>query len=183
VTTLTAVPTSPIRVALASAVLSLAACDASAFDVRARHAAAEARADSAAVAATPPGLVDVLALDPYLRDDYVRTTPGASCVLQSEPSELEERRRVRAPLPDSALVIVYVRAESDTALGRIEVLRRAPSGDQIGVTWAAEGDEVAVVRWPYGPDAPAERGIYPRGGPLPRILRRIGRQARALTCR
>src|SRR5215208_5924062 len=48
--------------------LTLAACDANAFDARARHAAAEAKADSAAAAAIPPGLVEVLTLDYYLRD-------------------------------------------------------------------------------------------------------------------
>jgi len=162
--------------------LTLAACDANAFDARARHAAAEARADSAATAAIPPGLVDVLTLDMYLRDDYLRTTEGASCVVQSAPGAPEERRRVRAPLPDSALVIVYVRSATDTAPRRVEVLRRAGSGEQIGVAWTADENDVAVVRWPNGLDRPPEQGVYPRGGPLPRVLRALGRRARALSC-
>ena len=171
-----------IRWAGALTLVASASCDANAFDARARHAAAEARADSAAAAAIPPGLVDVLTLDPYLRDDYLRTTEGASCIVQSARGAPEERRRVRAPLPDSALVIVYVRSAADTAPRRVEVLRRAGSGEQIGVAWTADENDVAVVRWPNGLARPAEQGRYPRGGPLPRVLRTIGRRVLRLDC-
>jgi hypothetical protein len=143
----------------------------------------EAAADSAARAALPPVLAEALALDAYLNDAYLSATPRAECVLQSEPGQADERRRVRAPLPDSSVVIAYVRASaSDAELRRVEMLRRAPDGEQLGVTWSGEENQTSVVRWPNGLRQPAERAVHPRGGPLPRVMRALGRRVLTLRC-
>jgi len=167
-------------VALLAAVLGAtsAACDESAAAAR-----REAAADSAARATLPPSLAEPLAVDAYLTDAYIAATPGASCVVQSAPGASDVRRRVRAPLPDSSLIIAYVRAGAgDAELRRVELLRRSYEREQIGFVWDSQDDEPSVVRWPYGLGRAPERALHPRGGPLPRVLRAMGRRLLTLRC-
>lgn len=179
---------------LVAAVLAAGACDAgdasepprTLADLRARVAADSAAGDSAALATLPPALQRVLRLEPYLTDRYVAATPDADCLLlgDSVPDVvLAERRRVHLRLPDSSAVVVFVRADRDGAtVRRVEVVRNPVDGQQLGFIWDGSDDVTLEVRWPNGVAARPETARQPRGSPIPRALRALGRRALALTC-
>jgi hypothetical protein len=155
-------------------------------DLRARVAADSAAGDSAALATLPPALQRVLRLEPYLTDRYVASTEGADCLLlgDSVPDVvLAERRRVHLRLPDSSAVVVFVRADRDGAtLRRVEVVRNPVAGEQVGFIWDGSDDTTLEVRWPNGVAGRPETARQPKGSPIPRALRALGRRALALTC-
>lgn len=145
-----------------------------------------AAGDRAALAALPPTLQQVLRLEPYLDDAYIRGTPAAECrVLDADlPERLRaERRRVRLRLPDSSAVVVYVRAAAGgAALERVEIVRRPMGGDQLGFIWDASDDATLEVRWPPELRGGTEAASQPHGGPVPRAVRALGRRALTLDC-
>lgn len=154
--------------------------------MRSRELADSASGDRAALAALPPALQEVLRLEPYLDDAYLRETPSAEChVLDADlPERLRaERRRVRMRLPDSSAVVVYVRAAAGSAaLERVEIVRRPPAGEQLGFIWDSDDDGTLEVRWPAELRGGTEAAPQPRGGPVPRAVRALGRRALALDC-
>ena len=174
--------------------VALAACDAgdahepppTVAQLRARVAADSLAGDSAALAALPAALQPVLRLERYLTDRWIAGTPDAECLVlgDSLPDVLvAERRRVRLRLPDSSAVVVFARADREGAtLRRVEVVRRPTSDEQLGFVWDAAGDETTEVRWPAGPRGRMETARQPRGGPVPRALRALGRRVLALSC-
>lgn len=155
-------------------------------DLRARVAADSAEGDSAALATLPPALQRVLRLERYLTDRYVANAEDSDCLLlgDSVPDVvLAERRRVHLRLPDSSAVVVFVRADRDGAtLRRVEVVRNPVDGEQLGFIWDGSDDVTLEVRWPNGVGARTETARQPRGSPIPRALRALGRRALALTC-
>lgn len=155
-------------------------------EVRLQELADSAAGDRAALVALPPALQQVLRLEPYLDDSYLRSTPFAECrVLDADlPERLRaERRRVRMRLPDSSAVVVYVRAAAGSAtLERVEIVRRPMGGEQLGFIWDASGDGTLEVRWPPELRGGTEAAPQPRGGPVPRAVRAIGRRVLALDC-
>lgn len=155
-------------------------------DVRLQALRDSAPGDSAALATLPPDLQNVLRLEPYLTDRHIVGTPDAECrtLGDSLPDVLvAERRRVRLRLPDSSAVVVFARADREGAtLRRVEVVRRSPEGEQRGFIWHDDGDRTIEVRWPDGTLGRTESAPQPRGGPVPRTLRALGRRVLLLTC-
>ncbi len=184
----------PRTAPLALAAALLAGCDlgdaseppATVRDVRLQALQDSAAGDSAALATLPPALQSVLRLEPWLTDRHIAATPDAECrtLGDSLPDVLvAERRRVRLRLPDSSAVVVFVRADRESAtLRRIEVVRRPPDDEQRGFIWRDDGDETTEVRWPDGPFGRMETAPQPRGSPVPRALRALGRRVLVLTC-
>ena len=189
-----AVRRAPTRLPIALAVALASACDlgdaheppASVRDLRLQALRDSAAGDSAALATLPPALQSVLRLEPYLTDRHIAATPAAECrtLGDSLPDVLvADRRRVRLRLPDSSAVVVFARADRESAtLRRVEVVRRPPSDEQRGFIWRDDGDHTVEVRWPDGPFGRMETAPQPRGGPVPRALRALGRRVLVLTC-
>jgi hypothetical protein len=154
--------------------------------LRAAVAADSAAGDSAALATLPPALHEVLRLEPYLTDRYLAATPDAECLLMGDSLPdvvVAERRRVRMRLPDSSAVVAFVRADrAGAALRRVEVVRRPLEGEQLGFIWDGATDQTTEVRWPGGPHGHTETARQPKGGPVPRAVRAIGRRVLALAC-
>ncbi len=155
-------------------------------EVRLQELADSAAGDRAALVTLPPALQQVLRLEPYLDDSYIRATPDAECqVLDADlPERLRaERRRVRVRLPDSSAVVVYVRAAAGSAaLERVEIVRRPLDGEQLGFIWDASDDATLEVRWPTELRGGTEASTQPRGGPVPRAVRALGRRVLTLDC-
>jgi len=172
----------------------LGACDlgdareppATVHDLRVQTLRDSAAGDSAALATLPPSLQAVLRLEPWLTDRHIAATPDAECrtLGDSLPDVLvAERRRVRLRLPDSSAVVVFARADRESAtLRRVEVVRRPPDDEQRGFIWRDDGDATIEVRWPDGPFGRMETAPQPRGGPVPRAIRALGRRVLVLTC-
>jgi hypothetical protein len=167
-----------------------AAAGAAAGDAAVAQRAAAARlahdsapGDSAASATLPPALASALAVEPYLTDRYVAATPGGDCVVQGKPGDAELRRRVHLRLPDSSALVVFARADTGTlTLRRVEVVRNPVGDEQLGFVWDGEEDRTTAVRWADRGRGRAEEAPFPRGGPLPRALRALGRRLMTLTC-
>ena len=182
-------------------VATFAACDRS--DARTperdvRTAAADLRA---ALAALPPALAEPLAIAPYLSDRWIARTPGAECTVP-DSGGAGVRRRVRERLPDSSALVVYVRgpeppAERDDdaawhlferppvdtgAVQRVEIVRRARDGVQIGFVWDAPRGRASVVRWPAAGGYRAEESLHPRNSALTPALVAAGRRVLTLRC-
>ena len=154
--------------------------------LRAQVAADSLPGDSAALATLPAPLQEVLRLERYLTNDWIARGPGAECLIlgDSLPDVLvEERRRVRLRLPDSSAVVVFARADrAGATLRRVEVVRRLADDEQLGFIWDAAEDETKEVRWPTGPGGRTEAARQPRGSPVPRALRALGRRVITLAC-
>lgn len=142
--------------------------------------------DSAAFAALPRALrgwLDVRTLvDPASWDSI----PGAVCN-ELEPSSLGlRRRRLSLRLPADTVVVVYAVADGATgALDRVEYIRRTPKAGQRGLVWDAARDRTQSTWWaetPWGLSRRVERGDIPRGGPVPRAMRGLGRRLFTLRC-
>lgn len=156
-------------------------------ELRAMVAADSAAGDSAALASLPPALQPVLRLEPYLTAAYLAATPDAEClVLGDDDARLTlpvERRRVRLRLPDSSALVVYVRADpASAALRLVQIVRNPVDGQQRGYIWEGESDATVEARWPRSGRGRPEHAPQPRGGPVPRAVRALGRRVLALPC-
>ena len=151
-----------------------------------RLVADSAVADSAAFASLPPALATLLDIRPALTPEALSTPAGAQCSTLAEFRHGEERRRLRVVMPDSGTVILYTAADEESgALNRVEFVRRTPGLGQRGLVWNARLDATSSMWWfeaRRGGERPAERGNIPRGGPVPRVLRALGRQLLTLPC-
>ncbi|AHG88918.1 hypothetical protein J421_1381 [Gemmatirosa kalamazoonensis] len=138
------------------------------------------RGDSAALASLPPALAEAFAVRAVLTREALRDTDVASCepLLRRDTSAV--RRRLRARLADGSRTVLFVRAARDT-IRRVELVRRARGGGQRGFIWDASTDAAESVEWRVGVTRP-EVTTLPRGGPVPRALRALGRQLLALPC-
>lgn len=145
-----------------------------------------ASADSAAFASLPHGIETLLDLRPVLRAEALGSLPLAECVVFKRVDQGETRRRLRLRLPDSSAVVLYAAADRVTgALNRVEFVRRTPKAGQRGLVWDVRRDLTTSLWWPefdHGIQRRAERGDIPRGSPLPRAVRALGRQLLTLPC-
>ncbi|MEO7512823.1 MAG: hypothetical protein ABIZ91_13785 [Gemmatimonadaceae bacterium] len=162
-----------------AAQLALIACWA--VPVQAQRAAARgpisippdsARADAAAFASLPAPVREVL--DVRSRVDRERADPNLSCVALSETSDGSRRQRVQGRLGDGTSLVVFGRITRAGALARVEFIRRLTSGVQRGFTWDAADDRTTSMEWAAG-STDAVSSPVPRGSPIPRALRGLGR--------
>lgn len=151
-----------------------------------RLASDSAHADSSAFAALPPALGPVLDVRTLLSPLTFDSLPLAECVSFSERTPNEHRRRLQLRLKDSTAIVLYAVADKTSgALTHVEFIRRMPGNGQRGLTWDAVRDKTSSLWWseyPRGISRRAERGDLPRGGPVPRAVRALGRQVLTLSC-
>lgn len=178
---------SRIRPALLSiALLSVMSCDGppraeAAADPFAQMAADSAQADAAAIAALPAGLKDWLDVRAFLDPETWDSLPVARCHLLDPRAPGTDRRRMTLRLQDATTVLLYaVARHEDGALERVEFIRRTPGTGQRGIVWDIERDRTLSTWWREtrggNLSRRVERGELPRGGPVPRAMRALGRQ-------
>lgn len=142
-----------------------------------------AAGDSAAFATLPQPLSSFLDVRQALAT-IPENQPG--CFVLPARHEHELRRRVRLRFDDGASAVLYVVAEdSSGSIGRVEYIRRLSGLGQRGLIWDAERDRTTSTWWTettWGLSRRVERGEIPRGGPVPRALRALGRQLMLLPC-
>lgn len=106
---------------------------------------------------------------------------GITCVPLSTTSDGSRRLRLQGRLTDGLALVVFARATRRGTLARVEFVRRLATGGQAGYTWDAEGDVTTAMDWPPG-STDATTHPVPRGGPIPRALRGLGRIALSWRC-
>lgn len=145
-----------------------------------------ASADSAAFATLPPALGGWLDVRGYLDPVTRATLPFAECTELDSPDAGLQRLRLSLRLPGDTVVVLYAVADRGSGvLDRVEFIRRTPREGQRGVVWDAQRDRTFSSWWyetPRGLGRRAERGEIPRGGPVPRALRALGRQLFTVPC-
>lgn len=106
---------------------------------------------------------------------------GLTCVPLSTTTDGSRRQRVQGRLADGRALVVFARVDRRGAIHRVEFVRRLANGGQAGYTWDANGDVTTRTDWP--PDlSNASSHPVPRGGPIPRALRGLGRLVMAWPC-
>jgi hypothetical protein len=172
--------------ALTVAVWLLAACDGppaaeAALTPFERLATDSIAGDSSAFANLPPALQEFLDVREALSE-----VSAERCDILPSRQEHELRRRVRFIFGDSTRALLYAVADDSSGrLDRVEYIRRVPLRGQRGLIWDGERDRTTSTWWTetrWGLSRRVERGEIPRGGPLPRALRGLGRQLMLLPC-
>ncbi len=144
------------------------------------------RADSVAFDALPTRLGALLDVRPMIDGPDTVALRLHECLRlpAREPGEL--RRRLRLRLPDTSAAVLYAVADEGTGrLARVEFIRRMPNAGQRGFIWDGARDRTTSVWWfetPRGLSRREERGDLPRGGPVPRAIRALGRQLLVAPC-
>ncbi|MEP7383320.1 MAG: hypothetical protein ABI910_16645 [Gemmatimonadota bacterium] len=138
-----------------------------------------ARGDQLAFETLPPAVREVLDVRRELQPEG--GDPGLVCVPLSYTSDGSRRQRVQGRVYGFGLV-VFTRATRSGALARVEFVRRLPDGSQRGYTWDAEGDATTAMEWPPG-SSEAESHPVPRGSPIPRAVRGLGRVVLTWRCK
>lgn len=145
-----------------------------------------AAGDSAAFASLPPGLQALFAVRTLIGTPIPESLPLYECIQLDGRRDDELRRRLQLRLPDSSAAVLFVvAAREEGTLRRVEFLRRLPRQGQRGFVWDQVRDRTTSVWWfegPRGLSRREERGEIPRGGPVPRALRGLGRQLFAAPC-
>lgn len=149
-------------------------------------AADSALGDSAALAALPPALSSWLDVRGLLTPDAQASLELAECEQLDSPDPTLTRRRLRMRLEPAEALVLYAVADADTGtLERVEFVRRRASEGQRGIVWERERDRTLSTWWretPRGLSRRVERGEIPRGGPVPRAMRALGRQLLTMPC-
>jgi hypothetical protein len=149
-------------------------------------AADSALGDSAALAALPPALSSWLDVRGLLTPDVQATLEIAECEQLDSPDPTLTRRRLRMRLEPAEALVLYAVADADTGtLERVEFVRRRANEGQRGIVWERERDRTLSTWWretPWGLSRRVERGEIPRGGPVPRAMRALGRQLLTMPC-
>lgn len=146
-------------------------------------AADSSAGDSAAFATLPEPLLEFLDIRTALA-----TLPRerARCAILPPQRANEERRRLRIRFADQSSALLYaVSDEQSGSIRRVEYIRRVPNQGQRGLIWDGERDRTTSTWWTetsWGLSRRVERGEMPRGGPVPRALRGLGRQLLLLPC-
>lgn len=135
-------------------------------------AADSARGDADAFATLPARVRPVLDVRSQLQPEG--GARGLTCVPLSMTSDGSRRQRLQGRLADGLGLVVFARARRDGTLTRVEFVRRLPSGGQAGYTWDAQGDATTAMEWPPG-SADAQSHPVPKGSPIPRAVRGLGR--------
>lgn len=106
--------------------------------------------------------------------------PGLACIPLSTTSDGSRRQRVQGRI-DGLGLVVFARVTRAGTLARVEFVRRLPGGGQRGYTWDSAGDLTTMMEWPEG-STQAESSPVPRGGPIPRAVRALGRVVLTWRC-
>lgn len=149
-------------------------------------AADSALGDSAALASLPPALASWLDVRPLLTPEAQRAFDLAECRELESPDPTIVRRRLRLKPAASEALVLYAVADADSGtLERVEFVRRRATQGQRGLVWERERDRTLSTWWretPWGLSRRVERGEIPRGGPVPRSIRALGRQLLTMPC-
>jgi hypothetical protein len=149
-------------------------------------AADSASGDSAALAALPPALSSWLDVRGLLTPNAQASLEIAECEQLDSPDPTLTRRRLRLRLEPAEALVLYAVADADTGtLERVEFVRRRANEGQRGIVWERERDRTLSTWWretPWGLSRRVERGEIPRGGPVPRAMRALGRQLLTMPC-
>lgn len=161
-------------------------------------AADSAAGDAAAIAALPEGLRALFDVGAHIagvdangaatdRTPSVTAVPLRECLQLPATPDSGLRRHLQLRLPDSSVAVLYTVADQDEGtLERVEFLRRMPRAGQRGFIWDATRDRTTSVWWFESPRGMRrtreERGTIPRGSPLPRAVRGLGRQLLVAPC-
>lgn len=137
------------------------------------------RADSAAFATLPP--VERSVLDVRDAITFASADPNVVCVLLSKTSEGSRRQRLQGKLADGTSLVVFARQSASGRLERVEFIRKMTTGEQRGFTWDTAGDLTTANEWKAG-ETSATTYPVPRGGPVPRALRGLGRIVMQWSC-
>jgi hypothetical protein len=129
------------------------------------------RADTQAFDALPPPARAILDVRRAIAPEG--GAPGLACIPLSTTSDGSRRQRVQGRI-DGLGLVVFARVTREGALARVEFVRRLPGGGQRGYTWDSAGDATTMMEWPEG-STQAESAPVPRGGPIPRAVRALGR--------
>lgn len=157
-------------------------------------AADSATGDSAAFASLPPALSPWLDIRALMTEPVVSALPLSECRALEPMDPDRQRRRLRLRLEDSSVVVLYAVAgpiplsvdePSFGRIERVEFIRRTPRQGQRGILWDGDRDRTMSTWWnetQWGLSRRVERGELPRGGPVPRAMRALGRQLFLLPC-
>lgn len=152
----------------------------------ARLRADSASADSAAWATLPEGLRASFALHDLLGSAAAGSLPLYECIQLPGRRDDEIRRRLQVRFVDSSAAVLFVIADREHgALKRVEFVRRTPRVGQRGFIWDGVRDRTTSIWWFEGARGLSrrdERGDVPRGGPIPRAVRGLGRQLLVAPC-
>lgn len=155
-------------------------------DPYAALAADSSHADSAAFAALPSGLIGLLDVRAAIADDSAARSTLHECIQTAGRDATELRRRLQLRFADSSAAVLYAVVDRTSgALDRVEFIRRTPRAGQRGFIWDRRRDRTTSVWWfetPRGLSRRDERGDLPRGGPVPRAVRALGRQLMTVPC-
>jgi len=139
--------------------------------------------DSAAFATLPEPLHDFLDVREAL------SAPAGThrgCAVLPARREHELRRRFRFEFDARHTAVLLVVADDITgSVERVEFIRRELGRGQRGLIWDGERDRTTSTWWnetSWGLSRRVERGEIPRGGPVPRAMRGLGRQLLLLPC-
>lgn len=149
-------------------------------------AADSSHADSAAFAALPSGLIALLDVRDAIVADSSAEVTLHECIQGDGRDVAELRRRLQLRFVDSSAAVLYAVVDrASGALDRVEFIRRTPRAGQRGFIWDRRRDRTTSVWWfetPRGLSRREERGDLPRGGPVPRAVRALGRQLMTVPC-
>jgi hypothetical protein len=138
-----------------------------------------ARGDSAAFATLPPRVRDVLDVRQRIHPSH--PDPNLTCVPLSATSDGSRRQRLQGRVGDGTSLVVFARFTTTGSLRRVEFVRRLTGGVQRGFTWDAENDATIASEWPAGSTLASTYPV-PKGGPIPRAVRALGRLVARWPC-
>lgn len=145
-----------------------------------------AHADSAAFASLPPGLKALLDVRDAIGTGLSSSLPLYECIHMEGNERGQIRRRLQLRFADTSAAVLFAVADRATGtLERVEFLRRTSEVGQRGFIWDRARDRTTSVWWfdsPRGLSRRDERGDLPRGGPVPRVVRALGRQLLTVPC-
>ncbi|MBX3134383.1 MAG: hypothetical protein KF689_13455 [Gemmatimonadaceae bacterium] len=145
-----------------------------------------AAADSAAFSALPDPLREFLDVRDALIEARATPPDSTRCRVLEPASIGTTRRRISFRFGDGSSAVLYAVAQPATgALSRVEYIRRVPARGQRGLIWDGERDRTTSTWWTetrQGLSRRVERGEIPRGGPVPRAMRGLGRQLMLVPC-
>lgn len=148
-------------------------------------AADSSHGDSAAFASLPAGLMVLLDVRAAIANGR-GTLPLYECIQMDGEESHDLRRRLQLRFVDSSAAVLYAVADRRSGtLERVEFLRRTPSAGQRGFIWDRARDRTTSAWWfesPRGLARRDERGTIPRGSPVPRTMRALGRQLLTVPC-
>lgn len=142
--------------------------------------------DSAAFATLPEAVRSLLVLHQSLGTGAAVALPLYECLHLPGRRDDEVRRRLQVRFADSSATMLFAIADrARGTLKRVEYVHRLPRAGQRGLLWDGVRDRTTSIWWFEGPRGLSrrdERGDVPRGSPIPRAVRGLGRQLFVAPC-